>query len=254
MTMDLETRLRRANPALLRYEIGPEDLLRSVLAEPRATQQRSRDRTLSRPLALAVAILLLLGGIAAAASRFAVDYFGADDSEPTPAAVIEALRQVARDQPDYFGPIDAEHYVRLAAFDTPSGRVTIYIASATRRDSYCIASATGSEVGGGACHPNANPVQTIPYGSFGSSDYGDARPVYGRLPAGVAAIEVHFEDGETRPASLRAPWWIYVAGGEETEPGHAPVALIARGADGWVVARQNLNPYIFMNNDATPPS
>jgi hypothetical protein len=32
------------------------------------------------------------------------------------------------------------------------------------------------------------------------------------------------------------------------------VALIARGADGWVVARQNLNPYLFMNNDATPPS
>jgi hypothetical protein len=67
---------------------------------------------------------------------------------------------------------------------------------------------------------------------------------------GVAAIEVRFQDGASHPASVRAPWWIYVAGGEETEPGHAPVELIARGADGAVVARQDLNPYMFLNKEA----
>lgn len=241
-------RLRNANPVSGTEQVAPDDLLRRVLAEPRAPQRRRS--MLRRPTLLIAAAVLLLGGTAAGVSRFAVEYFGADDSEPTPAAVVAALRQVALDEPDYFGAVDAERFVRLAAFDGSEGHVTIYIAAASRRDAYCIVEAIGSEFGGGACHPTTSAEESVPYGSSWSSAFGDGRMVYGRLLEGVAGIDVRFQDGEIHPASVRAPWWIYVAGGEQTEPGHAPIELIARGADGAVVARQELNPYAFMNRDA----
>jgi hypothetical protein len=241
-------RLRNANPLPASDEPRPDEaLLARVLAEPRAPYEH---RGIQRVALLFAVLAVLLGGTAAGVQRFVADYFGADDSEPTPAVVIAELRQLAAEQPDYVGRIDAERFVRLAAFDTAGGRVTVYIASASRRDAYCIVTATGGEVAGGACHPNEDPEKRIPYGSFGGTSYGGVRPVYGRLPSGVTAMDVRFQDGETRTASVRAPWWIYIAGGDETEPGHAPVELLARAADGSVLARQKLNPYTFMDQEA----
>jgi hypothetical protein len=250
MTTDVRQRLRNANPASVTGQLAPDDLLQRVLAEPRAAARRVRRSMLRRPPLLIAAAVLLLGGTAAGVSRFAVDYFGSDDSEPTPAAIVAALRRVALEQPDYFGPIDAKGFVRLAAFDGPNGRVTLYVAPASKRDAYCVASATGDEVTGGSCHSTTVPGLRIAYGQGWNSDFGDVATVHGRLPANVAAIEVRFQDGAVRPASVRRPWWIYVVGGEETEPGHAPIELVARGADGDVVATQELNPYTFLNKAA----
>jgi hypothetical protein len=241
-------RLRNANPVSAGDQpTVDEALLARLLAEPRTRTHRV---PVWRAAVLFATAVILLGGTAAGVQRFVVEYFGADDSEPTPAAIMAELRRVAREDPDYFGSVDAERFVRLAAFDGSEGRVTVYIAAASRRDAYCVVEAVGTEFAGGACAPTTNPDKNIPYGASGSSAFGDAHVVYGRLTAGVASIDVRFQDGATRPASVRAPWWIHVARGEETEPGHAPAELIARDADGAIVARQRLNPYMFMSRGA----
>ena len=249
MTTDLDKRVRDANPVHGRA-VPDEDLLRRLVAEPRASAEPARRSMIRHRVVLLAAAAVLLGGTAAGVSRFAVEYFGAGDSEPTPAAVIAELIRLDQTSGTHFGPVDAESFVRLAAFDTSQGRVTIYIAPSRSGRGYCVAEATGPELGGGSCQPTTIPELKIPYGSSWNSGYGDVHPVYGRLPTGVARIDVRFQDGEIRPASVRAPWWIYVAGGDETEPGHAPTELIARDAGGAIVARQDLNPYVFMNRAA----
>jgi hypothetical protein len=241
-------RLRDANPVpAVKRPAADEALLGRLLAEPRTPVRQLR---LRRAALLFAAVAVLIGGTAAGLQRFAVQYFGADDSEPTPAAIIAELRWLNQTAGAQFGPVDAESFVRLAAFDTAEGRVTIYVAPSRGGDGYCVAEAIGSTLGGGSCGPTANPEKTIPYSSSWNSDFGDVHMVYGRLMTGVAAIDVRFQDGRIQHASVRAPWWIYVVGGDETEPGHAPIELVARAADGAVVGTEDLNPYAFMNREA----
>jgi hypothetical protein len=237
----LTTRLRAGNP-VSKAEGVDEALLARLLAESREPAGRLR---LRRAAVLFAAAAVLLGGTAAGVQRFVVDYFGSDDAEPTPASIIAELRRLDLAAGGDFGTVDAESFVRLAAFDGEHGRVTIYIAPTTAGDGYCIASADGSVVDGGSCSKNAEPEMQIPYGSYWNSDAGDVHIVYSRLPADIASIEVRFEDGAVRPASIRPPWWIYVVGGTETEAGHRPTALVARSADGVLLATERLDPYTF---------
>ncbi|HYY32843.1 MAG TPA: hypothetical protein VE693_04575 [Gaiellaceae bacterium] len=244
MTLDLEIRLRRANPEPARAFGVDEELLRRVLAEPRE-RPTATQRIRRRPLLLLAAAVILVAGTAASVSQFAVQYFGADDSEPTPAAIVAELRRLSQGF-----EVDAERYVRLASFDSEAGRTTIYIAPATKGARYCVASATGSTVDGGSCSVDTVPEMKVPYGNFHSSSYGDVFPIYGRVPDGVASIEVRFEDGAAHKVSVRAPWWIYVVGGDETAAGHRPVALEARGPDGALLATQHLNKFSFSSRAA----
>jgi hypothetical protein len=241
-------RLRNANPVSAGDRPSADEaLLARLLAQPRERARRLRVR---RAALLFAAGAALLGGTAAGVQRFAVDYFGADDSEPTPAAVIAELRSLDLAAGADFGTVDAASFVRLAAFDTAEGRATIYVAPSRGGDGYCVAEAIGSNLSGGGCGPTPIPEQAVPHGSFWDSNYGNVHLVYGRLVTGVAAIDVRFQDGHIRRAFVRAPWWIYVVRGDEAEPGHAPVELIARERGGSVVATEDLNPYEFVDKDA----
>ena len=101
-------------------------------------------------MTLLAAAVIVIGGLAAAASKFAPQYFGAGDSEPTPAAVLAALRSYAQDElpgRGAWGEIDEAGVVRLAAFDTPDGRVIIYAAPLEGSSGFCSVQAI-DEVGG----------------------------------------------------------------------------------------------------------
>jgi hypothetical protein len=67
----------------------------------------------------------------------------------------------------------------------------------------------------------------------------------GQLEASVDRVEVRFEDGSAAPAVIRRPWWIYLVGGEESEPGHRPDKLVALDGDGRQVASEQLDPRYF---------
>ena len=185
----------------------------------------------------------------AAASKFAPQYFGADDREPAPAAVLAALRSYAN-APGGLGEIDASGLARLAAFDTEGGRATIYAAPMPSGSGFCSVDALGDELGGGGCD-DWKRDEPVPYIGSGSSRWGDVRVLEGRLVAPAARIQVRFEDGGVRTASIRAPWWVYVVGGDETEPGHRPVGLNALDADGAVVAAEAIKPSYYTAEDAS---
>lgn len=243
----LALRLRNANPVAAGDRPSADEvLLERLLAEPRGSAKGPR---LRRAALLFAAAAVLLGGTAAGVQRFVVDYFGADDSEPTPAVIIAELRSLDLAAGAHFGTIDAESFVRLAAFDGPEGRVTMYVAATENGDGYCMASATGALVDGGSCGPTSVPEMQIPYGNTWNSTYGDVHILYGRLPQGVAGIDAGFEDGGARPAAVRGPWWIYVVGGEETKAGRRPTELIARRPDGSPAPTQELDPYSFWKED-----
>jgi hypothetical protein len=249
MTLDLERRLRRANPVPASREDAPEELLRRLVAQPRVSEPPTRRRSRRHPAVLLAAGIIVLGGTAAGISRFAVDYFGSEDAEPTPAAVIAEIRSLGLAAGTDLGTVEAESFVRLASFDGPDGRVTIYIAGTVDGDGYCIVSATGSTVDGGSCGPTAMPEMAIPYSLYWNSNEGEARILYGRLPVEAAAIDVRFENGAVRAAAKRESWWIYVVGGEETSSGRRPTGLVALRADGGVARRQEIDPYAFWSKE-----
>lgn len=261
MTSDLAERLRRANPVPASAAGAPDEgLLSRIVATPRVSTERPwRRPSRRRAVTLLAAAVVVVGGLAAAASKFAPQYFGADDREPTPAAVLTELRSYAQvevwGQDDIealgrgvWGEIDEAGVVRLAAFDTASGRATIYAAPLKAGSGLCYVHAIGEEIRGSGCDAGANAIE---YSGHGSSDWGDARAFLGWLNAPASGIEVRFEDGAVRAASVRAPLWVYVVGGDETEPGQRPVELLALDAGGVVVATQQVDPYYYTSRHAT---
>lgn len=245
-TPELAERLRWANP-VGNDEFVPTDerLLARIVAVPRGTPRAAR-RLGRRGVTLLAAAVMVAGGVAAAASRFAPEYFGSGDREPTSAAVLAAIRSLSEEErsiPGGLGAVDEDTLVRVAAFDSESGRATVYAAAAAGAGSgFCSVEATGDVIGGGWCE-NEEDGQAVPYVGHGSSDWGDVRVLLGRLEAPAVRVDVRFEDGRVRAASTRSPWWVHVVGGSETEPGHRPVALIARDSAGGEVATQELSPY-----------
>lgn len=248
MTSELAERLRDANPVPTAEAISPnEGLLSRIIATPRPPTALSSRR---RGVTLLAAAVIVVGGIAAAASRFAPEYFGSDDREPTPAAVLAELRHLASVAPQGgLSEIDEEGLARLAGFDTDSGRVTIYAAPVQAGAGFCSVGAIDEEMRGGGCDGGTG-LEAVPWMGGGSSDWGDVQVLLGRLKTPAARIEVRFEDGAVRAAFVRAPWWVYVVGGDETEPGHRPVELTALDARGTVAAKQELDPYSFTSESA----
>jgi hypothetical protein len=252
MTSELVERLRAANPVpAVWLGTDDDDLLRRILATPRAVERPQRFATRRLLVALVVGVIVV-GSVAAAFSRFVPEYFGSDDREPPSAVVLAQLRSFTKAEqgpPGGLGQIDAEGLVRVAAFDTENGRATIYAAPLRAGDGFCYVGAIDEELSGGGCKegPDPNPV---PYVGHGSSQWGDVRVIHGRLEPLAAGIEVRFEDGAVRDASVRAPWWTYVVGGDEVEPGHRPVELAALDSDGTVVATQALDPSYYTSEEA----
>jgi hypothetical protein len=250
MREGLGERLRSANPIPASELVAADErLLSRIIASPRDLRKRpwtclSRRRAVT----LIAAAVIVIGGLAAAASKFAPQYFGPDDREPTPAAVLAALRGFAN-LPGGPGEIDASGLVRLAAFDTEGGRATIYAAPMRSGSGFCSVDALGEELGGGGCD-DWNRDEPVPYIGSGSSAWGDVRVLQGRLVAQTARIQVRFEDGAVRAASIRAPWWVYVVGGDETEPGHRPVGLTALDVSGAAVATEAIKPYYYTREEA----
>ncbi len=252
MTTELANRLRGANPAPTAEAVAPDEtLLVQIVATGREASGRPTRRHSRRGVTLLAAAAIVIGGLAAATSRFAPEYFGSDDREPTPAAVLAQLRSFAREEPvspGGLGEVDGEGLVRLAAFETQSGHATIYAAPLRAGAGFCYVHAIDEEIGGGGCE---DPVwKAVPYIGQWSSDWGDVRVLLGRLEAPAARIELRLEDGAVRAASIRAPWWVYVVGGDETEPGHRPVELTALDPGGAVLARQEVDPYYFTSRRA----
>lgn len=251
MTSDLAERLRSANPVPASEAVAADEgLLSRIIATPRDPRERPSSRLRRRRAVTLVATAVIVVGGLAAASKFAPQYFGADDREPTPAAVLAALRSYAGDEipgRGAWGEIDDTGIVRLAAFDTGSGRTTIYAAPLKGGSGFCSAQAIGEEIRGGGCDADARAIE---YVGHGSSEWGDVRVFLGRLHAPASRLEVLFEDGAVRAASVRAPLWVYVVGGDETEPGHRPVELAALDADGAVVATEAIEPYYYTSQEA----
>jgi hypothetical protein len=246
MTSGLGDRLRAANPVLTTRLVGPGDaLLRRILATPRVVEHRQRLDP-RRVVLVLVTALVVGGGIAAAFSRFVPQYFGSDDREPPPAAVLAQLRGLASE--DVLTNVDARGLARVAAFDTESGRATIFVAPMRAGSGFCWVDATNEEIGGGGCEGPRSGGR-LPYVSHSSSGWGDIRVLAGRLEAPAVRIDLRFEDGSVKPASVRAPWWVHVVGGDETEPGHRPVGLVALNASGGVAARERLDPYAYTAPD-----
>src|ERR687891_591770 len=253
MRSELAERLRGANPVPATEAVAPDEslLLRIVATPHRATSCPTRRFSRRRAVTVLAAAVIVIGGIAAAATKFAPDYFGSDDREPTPAAVLAALRSYAREEPVLggLGEIDAEGLLRVAAFDTETGRATIYVAPMRAGSGFCSVDAVDDEIRGGGCEDGTGRA-AVPYMGSGSRDWGDIRVLLGRLETPAARIEVGFEDGAVRAASVRDPWWVYVVGGDETEPGLRPVELTALDPGGAVLARQELDPYHYTSQRA----
>lgn len=247
MTSELAERLRGANPVPATDAVVPdESLLSQIVATPRPSAVRFSRR---RGVTLLAAAIIVIGGIAAAASRFAPYYFGSDDREPTPAAVMAELRDIARwAPPGERGEVDPTHIVRLASFETESGRATIFAAPMQGRSGFCEVHTLGEEISGGGC--DDEPTKAVPYMAHGASEWGDIRVLQGRLEGPAARIDVRFEDGAVRATSIRAPLWVYVVGGDELEPGRRPVGLVALDPRGAVVATQEFEPYYFTSEAA----
>ena len=178
MTSDLGERLRRANPRP-RTEppaVADEELLQRLLAEPRMRLDRAGRRLRGgRAAVLIAAAVLLLGGLAAAASRLAIDYFGTDDREPTPAEVVAAFQLMAD------GVVDAERYVRVAAFDGPDGRVTIYAARSRDGATFCAANYISDGTKSGSGCSERSPEEAIPWIALGGTGFGHRLIAAGRL-------------------------------------------------------------------------
>jgi hypothetical protein len=245
---ELGERLRRANPeggARAGASAVPDERLLAKIVAERTPSGVHALAGRGRIALLIAAAAVVVVGTAAAAAKLAVEYFDAGDREPTPSAVVTQLRRLAARAPDGFGSVDAGRYLRLAAFDTEQGRVTLYIAPFRHGDGYCVTSATGHSLDGGGCGPGRVSQLEITHGGFWASAYGDVFPLYGRLAPGASRIELRFEDGSLRPAARRGPWWVYVVSGRETDPGQRPQQLIARAPDGDVVARQALESVSF---------
>ena len=242
-------RLRRANPVPAEAPGAPDEgLLQRILQESRGRSARThRSRTRSRLAPLFAVAALVVGGVAAGTSSFPVDYFGSDDAEPTPTEVVARLREFAPGGD--VANLDEERFVRVAAFPTPRGRVTLYIAPAYE-SGHCAVAAVGPNLQAGGCGPGPDGRRPIASSGFWASGYGDVFPLYGRLPAEATRVELRFEDGRSRAASLREPWWAYIVGGAEVTPGHRPTTLVARDRDGDVVARQKLDPSTFTSKEA----
>jgi len=244
---ELGKRLRDANPVPSLAGFSPDDLLLArITTERREGRMPARRLGHRRALVVLIAALLLIGGLTAGGSKFAPRYFGADDRDPIPAPVLAQLRELARNEGGVGGldKIDETQLVRLAAFETESGEATIYVAPMREGSGYCSVETVGAELGGGSCS-GGEDAEAIPYMGSGSGSWGDMHVLLGRLTGSAARIEVRFEDGEVRSASLRSPWWVYVVGGDRTEPGHRPIGLTAFDAAGTVVAKQPVKPYYY---------
>ena len=250
MTSELAERLRAANPVSpARPGCADEGLLRRIVGTPRVVEH---PRRLSgrRLLIVLAAAVIVGGGIAAAFSKFAPEYVGSDDREPPPAAVLAQLRSLASEGvPGGLADVDEEGLVRLAAFEAEGGLATIFAAPVRAGTGFCSVDAMGEEITGGACQ-GPRSEDAVPYIGHGSSHWGDVRALVGRLEAPAVRIELRFEDDSSKAASIRAPWWVYVVGGDETEPGHRPVELITLDTEGAIVVREELEPYFFTSRDA----
>jgi hypothetical protein len=245
VTHVLAERLRDADPVSSLEGADPDDALLSQILTISRTVRETPPERLGRRRALLIlaAAIVVIGGLAAAGTRFAPHYFGASDREPTSAAVLAELRQLAHQAPQGFAQIDSHGLIRLAAFNTAKGRATIYAAPTKSRTGFCQVEAIDEAITGGSCFTRT--AEAIPVIDSGSSDWGDVRVLLGRLEPASDRIELRFEDGSVRDASIRAPWWVYVVGGGETDPGHRPLALIALDSAGAIVAKQALVPYSF---------
>ncbi len=237
MRSALDERLVRANPVATSAVTPDPQLLERLLDQPRLALTSPRRRRHGRA-AVIVALALALVGTAAAVSTFVVQYFGADDREPTPAAVVAELERI-NNAPD-LPKVAADDFVRLAAFDGVEGRITVYGAASTVGGGYCVASATGDRFDAEGCGDTDRTAQRIPYAGLSGDSYGNAFVLYGRLAGKTVTVEIRFEDGSTKRAAVRAPFWIYVLAGEQTSPGHRPSELIARSETDSIVATQEL--------------
>lgn len=249
MRNDLSERLTRANPAPAGILEPDTALLERLLHEPRvrlAVPRRRRGR--GRLLVVLAAALIVAGGTAAAVSTFVVEYFGANDREPTPAAIVAELRRIngAPDLPK----VDAEDFVRLAAFEGAGGRITVYGAAARTGGGFCVASAVGERFDAEGCGSTDASPQRVPYAGLSGDSYGDVYALYGRLTGDTVMVEIRFEDGTVKPAAVRPPFWIYVLGGEQMSPGHRPAELLARDAAGALVSTQQLFPPDFTSRSS----
>ena len=99
--------------------------------------------------------------------------------------------------------------------------MSIYVAPLRSGSGFCQIDALNESLSGGSCTGEGSKG----WSAGGSSDWGDVRVLLGRLEGASTGVEIHFEDGSVRMASVRAPWWVYVVGGEETEPGHRPISF-----------------------------
>ncbi|HEX5468273.1 MAG TPA: hypothetical protein VFW80_04405 [Gaiellaceae bacterium] len=244
MSPELVQRLHDANPVPANEPVlQDEALLARIVATPRHGSDRSSGRAGRRRILVVLAgALILIGGLTAAAFTVAPRYFGSDDEEPTPAAVLAEIRRLANeDQPGVdLRDIDPAGLVRLAAFETGGGLATVWAAPLREGSGFCDVSTIGSELDGWAC--TAKRVSTaVPWMGSGSSAWGDIRVILGQLEPPAVSVTVRFEDGTIREASTRGPWWVHVMSGDETEPGHRPVELTALAQDGSIVANQPID-------------
>jgi hypothetical protein len=250
MRSELAERLRGANPVPATDAVVPDErLLSQILATPRLPSTWLTGR---RGVTLLAAAIIVVGGIAAAASRFAPDYFGSDDREPMPAAVVAQLRSLTPEESsidDGLGEVDPNHLFRLASFETEGGRATIFAAPMRAGSGFCEVHTLEQEISGGTC--DDEPSEAVPYMGRWASEWADVWILLGQLETPAARIEVRFEDGAVRAASVRAPWWVYVVGGDETQPGRRPVELAALDPGGALVARQELDPYYYTSRSAS---
>lgn len=247
LSSDLADFLRRANPVPRLEDIDPPDsgLLSRIMEEPRSqsSEPRSSDRSRRRRAIILCAVAaLLVAGMAAAASKFVPEYFGADDTEPAPSDIVAALQAMSSGT---IAGVDVTRLTRVAAFPSDEGRVQVYVAPAANGDGFCILVAVDATLGGGGCSGPAAGA-SIPYLAFRATEFGDVIPIVGRRTEAQHSIDVRFEDGGIRAASTRGEWWVYVVGGNETQPGHRPVELVARDSDGHEIAQHAIDPNVLI--------
>ena len=237
MTRAVTDALRMANPVPAKEASPDRELLARIVELPRERDAYNYPRRYRRWAVLLAALIVVGLGISAA-SKFAPRYFGPQDSDSIPAQALAQLRY----QPD--AEVDAAGLVRMASFDAENGEASIYAAPSRSGVGFCDLTTIGDDLSGWAC--SGDPAgKAVPSFTNRSSDWGGIVVLLGPLQAPATKIELRFEDGASRSASTRGPWWVYVVGGEETEPGHRPVEVVALDSAGTPVGSERLEPDRF---------
>jgi hypothetical protein len=157
--------------------------------------------------------------------------------QPPPAPAVPAPKRIG----DPFQKLTAEE---------DGHRVSVSISRATRAglcfdiertdlrpESYCE---------GGPVIPSGSPIRVLGLWWGPPVVPGEARPafwgyVFGRTPDDVASLEVRFEDGGSEAVPLEDRFFLVLATGERTQPGHRLLLLVGRDDAGRVVATRRLD-------------